>query len=423
MIGHRSWSYLKVFVCSAMLGMALGCPLQQDFGSDTPTDLSGLPSADDAPHPDCEDLLSQIQTTPDTGSFAAYANLEFTRYATVVAPNGGVIPIFAQDNISDTQLIRARQLLRFFLTDVPDSKWGEDKSTVANMMANNGAALMMPNGEHEEGNEPNLPAQPLYENETPADGSAWFMNNNFDHRDAAFEEIFHLVHDMGIGTFVPGALPEYQDDLDQEARAAIDDGRWGIPVDPGVADWLDELEQENSLAQEYIASVIDSYYGLWGPWEEDDGGMWGIYIAKTRQDIDDLDPNGKELLEEFLPPIIETEVMLDPELDDHFQLTFTEELPYTHKSQYFSHVTLSGAASINLLGNAFDNTLRGNDGDNLLHGGDGVDTVVLCAERDDVSIRFDGDTVVIESDYGVDRLQDVEFVHFLDGRRAVADLE
>ena len=125
-------------------------------------------------------------------------------------------------------------------------------------MADNGAALMMPNGAHEEWNEPPLDAQPLYAAETPVEGGAWFLNSNYEHRDAAFEEIFHLVHDMGIGTFMPRALPNYQSDLDSEARAAIADGRWGIPVEPGVEDWLEELEREDSLAQEYIASVIDS---------------------------------------------------------------------------------------------------------------------------------------------------------------------
>ena len=31
-----------------------------------------------------------------------------------------------------------------------------------------------------------------------------------------------------------------------------------------TSDWIDELRDEGSLTQEYLASVIDSYYGLWG---------------------------------------------------------------------------------------------------------------------------------------------------------------
>ena len=49
----------------------------------------------------------------------------------------------------------------------------------------------------------------------------FLMTNDFDHRDAAFEEILHLIHDMGIGvdgsnSISNPALPEYQ----AEIRAA-----------------------------------------------------------------------------------------------------------------------------------------------------------------------------------------------------------
>ena len=62
----------------------------------------------------------------------------------------------------------------------------------------------------------------------PSMDHAGIIDSNWDHRDAGFEEIFHLVHDAGIGTFQPGALPAYQEALDTEARASIKDGRWGI---------------------------------------------------------------------------------------------------------------------------------------------------------------------------------------------------
>lgn len=45
------------------------------------------------------------------------------------------------------------------------------------------------------------------------------------------------------------------------------------------------MSREGSLEQEYIVSVIDSYYGLWEPWTEGTGGMWGSYVAKTRYEI------------------------------------------------------------------------------------------------------------------------------------------
>jgi len=350
-----------------------------------------------------------------------YKRKGFGRYAQVVAPSGGVIPVFAQEQVSDAKLLRARSLLKFFLTNVPGSTWGADKSAVANAMAENEAVLMMPNGAHEEGNEPNLPAQPLYDAEMPLEGSDWFMNNDFEHRDAGFEEIFHLVHDAGVGTYMQGALPEYQADLDAEARAAIADGRWGREVEPGVQEWIAELDREDSLAQEYIASVIDSYYGLWGSWDEADGGMWGVYIAKTREEMTTLDPAGLALLEQFLPAYIPTEVRLDSSLDQDFTLTFSESTPYTHKSRYFLHVTLTGSAGVALTGNDLDNHLRGNAGDNVLDGGEGEDTVIYCQPKAAYEVERSGDEIRVEGDGG-DVLHRIEWVHFSDGRVAVEDL-
>ena len=194
-------------------------------------------------------------------------------------------------------------------------------------MAANSAVLVLPNGAHREGNEPRVPAQPLYDAETPVAGSDWLMQNVFDHRDAAFVEICHLVHDTGIGTWAPGALPDYQAALLAEAEAAIEDGRWGIPVEPGVTQWLQELRREDSLAQEYLACVIDSWYGLWGPWDEAAGGMWGIYIAKTRDEVETLDPAGGQLLSDFLPPMMGTTEPIDPDFSGTLSLTFDAAEP------------------------------------------------------------------------------------------------
>ena len=371
-------------------------------------------------HPACLEASAWVQPTPNEAPHRRYRNKGFDRFTSVEAASGNAVHLYAQDQVSDLKLLRARNLLEFFLSDVPGTTWGADKADVLQAMADNEAALILPNGEHTPSNEYDLPAQPLYDAETPLAGSTWFMENDWDHRDAAFEEIFHLVHDSGIGTYLPGVRPEYQADLDAEARAAIDDGRWGIPVDPGVAEWLQELEREDSLAQEYIASVIDTYYGLWGPWDEDDGGMWGIYIAKTRDELPSLDPAGQALVEQFLPQLLTHEVRLDPALDEDFHLEFDPNRPYTHKSQYMTWVSASGSNNINLYGNAADNTLRGNSGDNELHGGDGTDTVVLCGPMAQFIVDQDAQAssssmVIVTGPEGTDALFDVERLVFTDG--------
>ncbi len=44
-----------------------------------------------------------------------------------------------------------------------------------------------------------LDGQPLYQSEIQVEGHRWYIEQNYDHRDATFEEILHLVHDTGIG--------------------------------------------------------------------------------------------------------------------------------------------------------------------------------------------------------------------------------
>lgn len=359
----------------------------------------------------CAHGPDRVITTPP--EHARYLQEGLVQYTEVATPDGGVVPIFAGDGVSIGQILRARELLRFFLTDHPDSRWGSDKASVANAMAANRAVLVMPNGAHREGNEPRVPAQPLYAAETPVAGGDWFLDNDYDHRDAAFEEIFHLVHDAGIGTWMPGALPQYQDAILTEAESALADGRWGIPVEPGVEDWIQELRREESLAQEYIASVLDSWFGLWAPWDEAEGGMWGVYIAKTREDVEALDPAGAELLSGFLPRWLGTVEPIDPAFAGTLSLVFDEALPYTHKSQYFTDIRLLGSEAVTVLGNGEDNRVVASAGDLVFSGGLGTDTLVVCSESSTVTVSADGTTVTGPNGQ-LWQLESVEQVHLLD---------
>jgi hypothetical protein len=342
-----------------------------------------------------------------------YRDEGFTKYIEVIAQNGKPIPIIAQKGVRDIAVARCKNLLTFYLTNVPNSKYGTDKSLVANAMADNHAMLMMPEGEHREGEEPEIHAQPQFESETPIDGSRWYIQNDWNHRDAAFEEIFHLVHDTGIGTDFPGALPEYQKLLKAEAIQSLKDGRWGIAVDPNVKEWIEELRQENSLAQEYIASVIDSYYGLWAAFDENPGGMWGIYIAKTRDELKEKDPAGFALLESFLPPMMAGyESLIDPNFRGTFSLQFDTELPYTHKSQYYVDATLTGKHNSNLLGNDADNTFKGNRGNNTIDGGKGNDSVQFQGKEEEYEITGNIIKDTLKGRDGTDTIISIEEVTF-----------
>jgi len=352
----------------------------------------------------------------------------FCKYTEIVAPNGKPIRIFAEKEISNEQLVHARGVLGFFIEDVPGSEYGADKSAIANKMADNNATLIMMKGHDGEFDRYDsdvwreIDGQALYEDETVTTGSDWYVNNVYEgHRDASFEEILHLVHDYGIGVDVEwapeGAAPEYQAQIREALDNALyDEGLWA--QDERFADWVEEIREEGSLTQEYLASVIDSYYGLWGAFTERPGGMWGGYIAKTREEIAEKDPRGYALMEMFFNPYVSYEARVDSGFEGTFFMSFDPEVPYAHKSQYLVNVMLTGERDSALSGNDQDNRLSGNAGDNYLDGGAGIDTVRFTGPRDEYEVRRDGNTLIVEDSVpgrdGIDTLAGIERLEFSD---------
>ncbi len=338
-------------------------------------------------------------------------DLYFHRYTKVVAPNGKPIHIVAQNRITDEQMVRARGVLEHYLKDLPGSVYGADKSAVANRMADNGAILLMLNG-FDIGFVP-VPGQPLYEEEIQVEGHTWYIDQDYDnHRDATFEEILHLVHDYGIGVdgpnSFPGALPAYQSEIRAAQENALDNNLWGI----GAEYWkIVELSNENSLSQEYLASVIDVYYGLWGAWDESaTHGMYGLYVSKTRDEISTEDPMGAELMNnKFFHPYLTFNARIDADFQGTFSLCFDSDIPYTHHSRYLRYITLTGINNSNVRVNSFDNDITGNNGTN---------TVLFSGDFSDYTIIQDGsEVIVIDSQYdrdGTNTLRDVEHLQFDD---------
>lgn len=370
----------------------------------------------------------------------AFINDGFIKYTKIQCPNGEAIHIVAQSELSDAQIVRSRSILQFYLTDLEGSVHGSDKSVVMNTMGVNDALLLLMNGEDGEYPEPSVWGQPLYNDELPVEGDQWFITNDFEHRDAAFEEILHLMHDMGIGVdgtnsiSNPG-LPEYQ----AEIRAAqINAGLnnfaiWPIGADgsgsePWIQDAYNELAQENSLSQEYLASVIDSYYGLWGAWNEEPTlGMWGMYTAHDRAEIELEDPMGYEVVEDYFSPYINLDMIIDASMNEVFSMRFNENQAYTHKSQYLQHCYLSGSNNSGLLGNDLYNRLTGNSGNNTLEGKEGNDrldglggenTSVFTGIFTDYSITNNIDHAIIADNLndrdGVDTLWNIQTLQFID---------
>lgn len=345
----------------------------------------------------------------------------FDRYVQLIAPNGKPIHVFAQPEISAAQIRHVRDVMLHYLTDLPDSEFGKNKGAIADRMADNRAMMMICKGHDGQYREPRIDAQPLYADETIVEGSSAYINNEFeDHRDATLEETLHCVHDFGIGVDVRGApkgvAPEFQIEIRAATTFAMKNHIWPTRrADGETKDWIEELREEGSLTQEYLASAIDSYYGLWGPFDKD-FGMWGIYIAKTRADIKAKDPKGFSLVEKFFHPFLTYSAEIDAGFEGTFLMAFDPKTAYTHKSRYLLNARLTGEKNSNLTGNAQDNTLAGNAGDNVIDGGDGHDTAVFAEPESAYTVtkNKDGSTTVVGE--GTDRLVNIEKIIF-DGKK------
>ena len=68
---------------------------------------------------------------------------DFDRYSKIHAPNGKPIHIIVEPGYSDRQVLYARKVLINHLTNLPNTKYGHDKTTIANAMANNQSILFL----------------------------------------------------------------------------------------------------------------------------------------------------------------------------------------------------------------------------------------------------------------------------------------
>ena len=375
---------------------------------------SGSGSEGSASGLSADTLALNINNVPESLSATYSSALKFNRYTHVQAPNGKSIHLIAQDKLSDNQIVRARSILTHYLTDYPSSEYGSDKSAVANKMADNGAILLLLNGQ-DDGTNPasELDGQPLYQNEIQVEGGSWYINQTYDgHRDASFEEILHLVHDYGIGVdqnpeFI-GALADYQAEIRSAQIVALNDKLWGI----GSPDWIAELTPENSLTQEYLASVIDAYYGLWGAWSgSETHSMWGGYVAKSRAEITSEDPQGAKLMDnKFFHPYLTYNARIDASFEGDFSLKFNSSLGYTHHAQYLKDATLTGDINSNVIVNSFDNFITGNTANNIVFFSGGSSEYSIDKQADGSTLISD----MVDNRDGINRLVAIEEASFSD---------
>ncbi len=400
--------------------------------------VSGKPAAGDEEIKVAHILTSLSITESDTGVIVLPDKVPpvirnvFDRYTRVVAPNGKPIHFLAQSGWTEDQILKARNVLQYILTDFPGSVYGNTKDKVANSMSNRNATMVLFNTvedlEKAFRSTPlervNLNMQDLRSNECPAEGTEDYMNHVT--RDASFEEIWHLVHDNGIKQILPDMIAEMRRANDIVANK----GGWRA--------YPDDEPQEHP--NEYVSVLLDNTLDLWkvrfkkyegrvvDPKRIPEGtSHFGRYFANSREQVKKKDPDGYALIKKFFHPYLTYNATLPKDFKGTFSLAFDNNKIYTHKSKYLKDVTLRGNNPANLIGNGMNNKLTGNTGDNrltggagndVLNGGAGNDTAVFPGNYQEYSVsKKDGKVTVTDKKKnrdGLDLLINIEQIQFKD---------
>jgi hypothetical protein len=344
----------------------------------------------------------------------------FSKYTKHVAPNGKPIHIFAQSRVSDLQLVRAREILKYHLTDAPGTKYGSDKTAIANRMGDVRATLVYTDTQARSFalrpilRDSELRTQDLYATESPVEGSYTYIHNQaapgeFFTRDASYEEIMHLVHAKGI----EDALPAYHQAIVKAEKRAVDAGiyRYGRPA-----------------PHEYIINGFDIYFGLWEHNPQGDGTAFGDeYPFHSKAEMKAGDRPLYDLVDQFWLKYLTYNAYIDPTFEGTFSTVLDKDTEYTLKSRYLVNITLTGDKNSNILGNdqgnrltgnAGDNTITGGAGNDVIAGGEGSDTAVFSGRSSEYEIIRTHDKITVTDTIsgrdGTDELTDIEVLKFSD---------
>lgn len=363
---------------------------------------------------------SPLGVVPLPESLGKTLNGLFSKYTKHVAPNGKPIHIFAQSGVSDLQVVRAREILKYHLTDAPGTQYGSNKVAIANRMADVRATLVYTDTEAKSFamrpilKDTELRIQDLYATESPVEGSYEYIHNKARPggrftRDASYEEIMHLVHAKGLEDI----LPAYHKEIAEAEKIAVEAGiyNYGRPA-----------------PHEYIITGFDIYFGLWAHNPQGDGRSFGDeYPFHTRAEMKAGDPLLYDLVEKFWPKYLTYNAYIDPSFEGTFSTVLDKDTEYTFKSQHLVNITLTGGNNSNILGNDQDNQLTGNDGNNviiggkgndIIKGGEGEDTAEFSGNSSEYEItKTDNKTIVTDNVTGRDgrdELSEIEVLKFKD---------
>ena len=349
---------------------------------------------------------------------------DFDRYTKVNAPNGKPIHIVVEPGYSDRQVIYARKILINHLTNLPGTKYGHDKTTIANAMANHQSILFLFKdtksfrswfrNNQRKGFDVN--GQDLLAYETILEGTDGYMDQKNPTRDASYEEIMHFVQQWGIEQAHPT--------LSQDLFDAFWDAR---------AKNIYLLNYDET--HEYFICGFEAYYDMWAHDPENDGTRESEYVPISNASLKVNDPKMYNIVEQFMGKHWMYMAEIAKEYNGTFSLSKDSDKTYTNKSQYLRKAALTGNNNNDLTGNNFDNSLFGNSGNNnikplggfdIIDGGPGNDVAIFIGKKSEYILRNqDGRIIVDDINYwrdGQNILINMEKLKFLDKTMDVTDI-
>jgi hypothetical protein len=349
---------------------------------------------------------------------------DFDRYTKINAPNGKPIHIVVEPGYNDRQVIYARKVLINHLTNLPGTKYGHDKTTIANAMANNQSILFLFKDTNSfrgwfrnierKGFEVN--GQDLRAYETILEGTDGYMAQKNPTRDASYEEIMHFVQQWGIEQAHPT--------LSQDLFDAFWDAR---------AKNIYLLNYDET--HEYFICGFEAYYDMWAHDPENDGTRESEYVPISNASLKVNDPKMYNIVEQFMGKHWMYMAEIAKEYNGTFSLSKDSDKTYTNKSQYLRKAALTGNNNNDLTGNSFDNSLFGNSGNNnikplggfdIIDGGPGNDAAIFLGKKSEYILRNqDGRIMVDDINYwrdGQNILINIEKLKFLDKTIDVTDI-
>ena len=311
----------------------------------------------------------------------------FQKYTHLQLPDDIIIPILAQNEFSDQQILHVKKILKEYLKEVPFTIWGDNKTALINTLSMSNAFLMLLNDEGEYQN-PGLQilfqngaiGQDILSTKVLPEGTNHYMNSS--KRDATFEEVLHFVHNYGIENSSPGM------------QAAIE-----LAMSTAISNEYYFPSQDLSIEEhdnEYLALLMEVYFGFWAH-DPDDNGFAGDneYRFINREEMLIGDSLGSNIINQFLGDKWRYTPTLPESFSGLFSLRFDSTLAYTNRSQYLQNIILTGDNNVKIHGNNYNNRVFGNAGDNIFfglgsddyfNGGDGIDRLSLIGERSQYTV-------------------------------------